>query len=88
MKATMDIPDELYRRVKAQSALIGKPVREVTVELYERWLAGEAQTAPAPDPQRWLSDWLHAADTAFQAAPPGPTGRTKLRKARDRLDRA
>lgn len=33
MKATLEIPDELYRRVKAKSALEGRPVREVAVEL-------------------------------------------------------
>jgi len=33
VKATLEIPDELYRRVKAKSALEGRPVREVAVEL-------------------------------------------------------
>ena len=37
MKATPDIPDELYRRVKALSAIEGRPVRAVAVELFE-WL--------------------------------------------------
>lgn len=32
MKATIEIPDELYRRVKAKSALEGRPVREVALE--------------------------------------------------------
>ena len=35
MKATMQIPDELYREVKAKSALEGRSVRSVTVMLYE-----------------------------------------------------
>ncbi|NCC41728.1 MAG: hypothetical protein EOM21_20410 [Gammaproteobacteria bacterium] len=38
MKATLDLPDELYRRVKARSALEGRPVRAVAVELFERWV--------------------------------------------------
>ena len=38
MKATIDIPDELYRRVKAKSALEGRPIRTVAIELFERWL--------------------------------------------------
>jgi hypothetical protein len=42
MKATIEIPDELYRKVKAKSALQGRTVRSVTVELFERWLAGDA----------------------------------------------
>jgi hypothetical protein len=38
MKATVDIPDELYRQVKAKSALEGRPVREVAVELFEGYV--------------------------------------------------
>lgn len=38
MKVTLDIPDELYRRVKARSAMEGKAVRSVSVELFENWL--------------------------------------------------
>ena len=38
MKATIDIPDELYRRVKAKSALQGRPIRDVAVELFDEWV--------------------------------------------------
>lgn len=53
MKATLEIPDELYRNVKARSALEGRPVRAVAVELFEKWLTGEIETGskssePAP----------------------------------------
>ncbi len=34
----MEIPDDLYRRVKAKSALEGRPVREVAVELFRRYV--------------------------------------------------
>jgi hypothetical protein len=47
MKVTIDVPDALYRRVKAKSALLGRGVREVTVDVYRSWLAGEPSTAPA-----------------------------------------
>lgn len=40
MKATIDIPDELYRRVKAKSALEGRPVRAVAIELFRAWVDG------------------------------------------------
>ncbi|HUF61181.1 MAG TPA: hypothetical protein VMN36_03830 [Verrucomicrobiales bacterium] len=40
MKATIDIPDELYRRVKAKSVEEGRKIREVTIELFQAWLAG------------------------------------------------
>lgn len=46
MKATMQIPDELYREVKAKSALEGRSVRSVTVMLYTSWLRG---LVPDPD---------------------------------------
>ena len=47
MKATVDIPDDLYRRVKAKSALEGRPVREVTVQLFRGWV--DATATPGPD---------------------------------------
>ena len=46
MKATMQIPDEMYREVKAKSALEGRSVRSVTVMLYASWLRGLV-----PDPE-------------------------------------
>lgn len=46
MKATVEVPDELYRKVKAKSALQGRPVREVAVELFCSWV-GEAQPGAA-----------------------------------------
>lgn len=46
MKATIDIPDELYRKVKAKSALEGRPVRDVTVQLFRKWVS-DTQREPA-----------------------------------------
>lgn len=37
----MEIPDDLYRQVKAKSALEGRPVREVAIELFRRYIRGE-----------------------------------------------
>lgn len=48
MKTTIEIPDELYRRVKAKSALQGRAIREVTVELYQRWLEQDETRANVP----------------------------------------
>jgi hypothetical protein len=48
MKATVDIPDELYRQVKAKSALEGRPVREVAVELFEGYVGGREKTGSLP----------------------------------------
>jgi hypothetical protein len=38
MKATIDIPNELYRRVNAKSALEGRPVDAVVADLLQRSL--------------------------------------------------
>ena len=46
MKAALDIPEAHYRRVKAKSALVEKPVREVTIELYERRLSEKMAGQP------------------------------------------
>jgi hypothetical protein len=48
MKATVDIPDELYRQVKAKSALEGRPVREVAVELFRGYVGRGGQASPPP----------------------------------------
>jgi hypothetical protein len=46
MKATFQLPDELYREVKAESARDGRTVREVTICLFEQWLRQKKQPAP------------------------------------------
>ncbi len=48
MNATVDIPDQSYRQVKARPAWQGRAVQDVTIELYERWLADPAEGS-APD---------------------------------------
>jgi hypothetical protein len=74
MKATVEIPDTLYRRIKARSALDGRTVRDVTIELYERWLA-ESGPAGAPDEldrpsaaATWIRRWT-ALDERLGAEP-------------------
>ncbi|MEY4483961.1 MAG: ParG, partial [Verrucomicrobiota bacterium] len=48
MKATLEIPDDLYRRVKARSALEGRPLRSVAVQLFQSWLNNEIPPPAAP----------------------------------------
>ena len=61
MRATFDIPDDLYRRVKARSAREGRPLRSVTVELFQTWLEAPASTpvpvepVPAEKDAPWLA---------------------------------
>lgn len=98
MKATMEIPDELYRRVKARSALLGVSVREVTTELYQRWLGDLPPEGTASGAKEWVEDWLalgrEAAGKAAEAessethagGPEGPTGTEILERDRARLD--
>ncbi|MBT5708406.1 MAG: hypothetical protein HOI66_18990 [Verrucomicrobia bacterium] len=45
MKATFNVPDDLYREVKARSALEGRPVREVVITLFQQWL-GQNRVTP------------------------------------------
>jgi hypothetical protein len=47
MKATIDIPDDLYRRVKARSAEEGRRIREVAAELFRDWLDRETDHCTA-----------------------------------------
>jgi hypothetical protein len=42
MKATLDIPEPLYRQLKAQSALEGVTVREVAIHLFTQWTTSPA----------------------------------------------
>lgn len=52
MKATIDIPEELYRRVKAKSALEGRAVREVTIDLFHHWVEdAQAEAASGVQPK-------------------------------------
>ncbi len=86
MKTTIDLPDDLYRKVKAKSALQGRAVREVTIELYRQWL--ETAPAPASDKTRVdnLEDWFAMADQLMKDAPPGPTTREIIEEDRNRLE--
>lgn len=85
MKTTLDIPEDLYRRVKAKSALEGRPVREVTIELYSRWLEG-GLPVPGVTADQWLTDWFRLADKTLRDAPSESTAGSLLEEARGRLE--
>ncbi|MFM8657256.1 MAG: hypothetical protein ACKOD5_09015 [Chthoniobacterales bacterium] len=87
MKATIDIPDDLYRRVKAKTALKGRAVRDVTIELFRNWVQETGSTNPAAgeSPVSWVDQILaHAVPTDR----PGPTVREILEEERNRLERS
>ena len=75
MKATIDVPDGLYRRVKARSALEGRSIRDVTVLLFERWLEespGATDAIAAMDrptaAAAWLRRWEQIGQRVSDAA--------------------
>jgi hypothetical protein len=70
MKATIDIPDQLYRQVKARAALEGRAVREITIELYTEWLGEElpASTPVPPPMDAWLARWAELGERVRAAA--------------------
>jgi hypothetical protein len=55
MKATFQIPDELYREVKAETAREGKTLREVAIGLFEQWLRQKKQSSNPTTSVDWLS---------------------------------
>ncbi len=65
MKATLDIPDDLYRRVKARSAMEGRPLRAVAIGLLQRWLDEEG----SPPSTGTTTDRGDCSSTRFDGAP-------------------
>jgi hypothetical protein len=88
MKATIEIPDELYRRVKARSALLGRAVREVTIELYQQWLGDGPIQKPGETAEQWLDEWERLGDSLLSGAPEGPTSSEIIAADRGRLERS
>lgn len=86
MKATIDIPDEVYRKVKAKSALQGRSIRDVTTELYRQWVDGEPSSADSRAANEWLEDLLRFGADVSKNAPPGPSAREVLSADRSRSD--
>lgn len=55
MKATFQIPDELYREVKAETAREGRTVRDVAISLFQQWLSQKKQASPSVPAVDWQS---------------------------------
>jgi hypothetical protein len=74
MKATIDIPDGLYRQIKSRSALGGRSIRDVTIEAYQRWLAetpapyGMTEQDSPTVGDTWLAAWEALGSDVTQAA--------------------
>ena len=78
MKTSLDLPDDLYRRVKSKSALEGLAVCEVATALFSAWVEGRVSTDPiagppiaagvAADPrQEWLARWRDISSSVSKA---------------------
>jgi plasmid stability protein len=80
MKTTIDVPDDLHRAVKARAALEGRSVRDVTIELYRRWL-GELMTETGADAQAWLRSGLAPAPQRDAGSPDRTVRSTRGRPA-------
>lgn len=87
MKATIDIPDDLYRRVKARSAMLGRTVREVSIELYQRWLGEVPAEAAGASAAEWVDEWVALGRTVGEKGPAGPTAAEIIEDDRKRLER-
>ncbi len=55
MKATFQIPDELYRELKAEAAREGRTMREVTIELFRQWLVTRKAVSTGQPRVDWRS---------------------------------
>lgn len=51
MRTTIDIPDEIYRKLKVKAAIEGQTVREIAVRGIRREIE-----QPAPEPARRLTE--------------------------------
>ncbi|MDZ4257650.1 MAG: hypothetical protein U0974_02770 [Gemmatimonadales bacterium] len=87
MKVTSQIPDDLYRKVKAKAAHEGRAVREITEGLYRAYVAVPDAEARIRDGEAWLEQWLPIARGAT-LVPDGPTARERLEGERGRLEHA
>jgi hypothetical protein len=92
MKATIEIPDELYRQIKARSALGGKSMREVTIGLYRAWLLEGEPAQPGQNEamsseavaEAWLATWEELGNQVKEAASDSGTTRDSLTAQRAR----
>ncbi|HHQ42663.1 MAG TPA: hypothetical protein ENK20_10310 [Chromatiales bacterium] len=89
MKTTLDIPDGLYRRIKAAASRRRRSLRALTIELYRRWLAeqpalpGSARKGSRRD---WLERWMRQGRAACRGAGAGPSAREIVHRDRGRLE--
>jgi hypothetical protein len=52
MRTTIDLPDPLFRQLKAQAALEGRKLKDLVTEYVARGVRGPITAAPGPEPRR------------------------------------
>lgn len=85
MRTTLDIPDALYREVRAKSALEGTTVRTITITLYTDWLSrgrqdNDGATAPASVTDE-LPAWAGLCEKAITRNAEGPHDMASIRRS-------
>ncbi len=58
MRTTLDLPDDLFRRLKAHAALQGKTLREIFLDLTQRELQSALRTQPRTATQQSSHDFV------------------------------
>lgn len=66
MKAILQLPDELYREVTAETARDGRTLRDVAIQLFEQWLLQKKQAATftAVDWQNFQAPLAHLVSSS------------------------
>ena len=72
--------------MKAKTALQGRRIRDVTVELYRKWVGEDSDAKRAPSAEEWLTEWMRLGAEVCAGLPPGPTATEVLAGDRNRLD--
>lgn len=63
MKATIEIPDDLYRKLEAKSASEGRPIQEVAIELFGEWVQEPPHKHDEPSVGELMADLCGSIDS-------------------------
>jgi hypothetical protein len=88
MKATFEIPDDLFVEVKVEAARRHKKLKELVPDLVRAGLRAQQAAGPVSrrDSERWLEEWVRLGQAAVKDQPPGPAATEILAADRRRLD--
>jgi hypothetical protein len=89
MKATIELPDDLYARITEKSAEQGRPLNAVAAELFQRWLDERLDmSAEATVDTRLgsVEEMVRLAHEFARHAPPGPNSTEISEQDRGTID--